>query len=82
MTDRVGWCHNCGTLQLYRDAPWLKVSWYPVDAERVPCCVVCRDNETWELGIAPVPEAPVSCAAAQHVTWAPPVCETCANERD
>lgn len=25
--DEVGWCHNCGTLQLASAAPWLDISW-------------------------------------------------------
>jgi hypothetical protein len=25
--DEVGWCHNCGTLQLASAAPWLDIAW-------------------------------------------------------
>lgn len=25
--DEIGWCHNCGTLQLASAAPWIDISW-------------------------------------------------------
>ncbi len=68
--DEVGWCHNCGTLQLFHDAPWLAVPFVYRDYVRVPCCSVCREAEPWELGVFPQKGASfVECAALGHVTW-------------
>jgi hypothetical protein len=79
--DEIGWCHNCGTLQLFRDAPWLTLGWMG-DGERHPCCFVCRESEPWEFGVWPVAqhgggESLIPCALAHHETWNPGVCEQC-----
>jgi hypothetical protein len=75
--DEVGWCHHCGTLQLFRDAPWLPVPFVFGDREPVPCCVECREAEPWELGVFAMPITLAECAEARHVTWGPPECESC-----
>ena len=46
----IGWCHNCETFQLLRDAPWL-VTPYAGGRKPVPCCVVCREEEPWGFGV-------------------------------
>ena len=62
----VGWCHNCGTLQLYRDAPWL--TWLGPGTKPEPCCVVCREEEPWGLAVWDAPENLRLCAQRRHVT--------------
>jgi hypothetical protein len=76
--DEVGWCHNCGTLQLFRDAAWLAVPYVYRNYEPVPCCSVCRESEPWELGVFTQSSVYASCAAAQHVTfWGTDDCDEC-----
>lgn len=83
--DVVGWCHQCGTLQLLRDAPWLPVRWIYDDDEPVPCCIECRESEPWEFGVWDLPYQDGDpelrelrkCAEARHVTWDPTLCEQC-----
>jgi hypothetical protein len=48
--DAIGWCHNCGTYQRGRDAPWLR-SRYGNDPSPEPHCVCCRHEEPWEFGV-------------------------------
>ncbi len=76
----MGWCHCCGTLQLLSEAALLVVPW--MDGELRECCVVCGTDEPWEYAVFPMPEVSMSCAAARHVTWGPPVCETCGAGRE
>ncbi len=75
--DEIGWCHHCGTLQRFADAPWLPVPSIYGDVQRVPCCVVCRENEPWEMGVFPMPATLDACARARHVTWGPDDCDEC-----
>jgi len=76
-STEVGWCHQCGTLQLMRDAPWLAVPFIYEHYEPVPCCAVCREDEPWELGVWEVDLGLTACAEARHVTWMPDRCEQC-----
>ncbi len=85
----VGWCHQCGTLQLLEDAPWLDLDWLRtpmggvppmLDVPAQPCCVRCRESEPWELGVWPVDESLRNCAMQLHETWSPDRCEQCEVE--
>lgn len=80
--SEMGWCHQCGTLQLWADAPRLVVAWADDDVpER--CCIVCRESEPWSLAVFPLEDQALrSCCAANHVTWSPGVCESCLTGRD
>lgn len=75
----VGWCHQCGTYQLFTDAPWLPIPYWGNTVH--PCCVECRESEPWEMGVWEDPEYAdlVECAVARHVSWTPGACETCAG---
>jgi hypothetical protein len=75
--DEVGWCHNCGTLQLLRDAPWLPVPAIFGHAHPVPCCCVCREDEPWEFGVWPMPACLKACGAQRHESWSPLPCDVC-----
>jgi hypothetical protein len=81
--DEIGWCHQCGHLQLFRDAPWLPCPDIYEDREPVPCCAFCRTAEPWEFGVwdvsAHCPDVEVlrPCAEVRHVTWLPDRCEEC-----
>jgi hypothetical protein len=76
----IGWCHQCGTVQLLVDAPWLRTDLgIPSDSPEAPepCCVVCREDEPWDLAVFPMPESMRRCAEERHETWAPVPCEVC-----
>ena len=82
----IGWCHQCGRLQLLRDAPWLalprlgmpwEVDW---PTEPMPCCVECREAEPWELSVFPMEEKMRACAEAGHFSWNPKSHRYCERE--
>lgn len=77
-SGEVGWCHQCGTLQLFTEAPWLEIPYWRDEVH--PCCIVCGDSEPWEMGVFPMPDELHNCARLLHVTWSPPACETCAAD--
>lgn len=70
----VGWCHQCGTLQLLEDAPVL--DWMG-DGDPEPCCVVCREEEPWSMAVFPMPASMEVCGSERHVSWSPAPCEVC-----
>ncbi|MGZ6637055.1 MAG: hypothetical protein ACXVII_29570, partial [Solirubrobacteraceae bacterium] len=55
--DDDGWCHSCETMQLFRDAGWVRsqfagvVAGQPKGPAPVPCCCVCGGDEPWGLGV-------------------------------
>ncbi len=72
----VGWCHNCGTLQLFEAAVWLTMPIMGAKSEVVPCCPVCC--EWWEFGVFPQSNVYIGCAERQHVTfWDTDGCDDC-----
>jgi hypothetical protein len=75
----LGWCHACGTLQRFCDAPWLPVRWVFKDDLPEPCCVVCRQSQPWAYGVHAVEEGMRGCCEALHVNWQPTGngCEGC-----
>lgn len=78
----MGWCHQCGTLQLLVEAPSLVVD-ADFDPIPEPCCVECRESEPWCMAVFPVTDEGLrACAIARHVTWNPTACETCSTGRD
>lgn len=77
----VGWCHQCGTVQLKTEMPAESLPW--TDGPE-PCCVECRD-EPWGLGVwdkgRHLPGCPWHTAgAAREVDWTPAFDCTCAAQ--
>jgi len=68
----VGWCHQCGTVQLKDDMPREWVEW----AEAIEPVCVNGDGEPWGVGVWPEGEhAPdcssVTAARERIVDWSP-----------
>ena len=68
----VGWCHQCGTIQLKDDMPREWVEW----AEAVEPVCVNDDGEPWGLGVwskgEHLPDCPSVTAARERVVdWSP-----------
>src|SRR5665647_1516017 len=75
----VGWCHQCGTLQLKDDMPTEWIKW----AEAVEPVCVNDPDEPWGLGVWDKGQHLAQCpivefARARSVDWQPTLSEcTC-----
>lgn len=77
--NEVGWCHQCGTLQLFIEAPWLPIPYWGNAVH--PCCSRCRESEPWEMGIWDVTGRGLEeCARLCHETSDPSQCEECVED--
>jgi len=74
--EPVGWCHQCGTIQLKREMPMESLPW--TDGPE-PVCVICLD-EPWGLGVWPKGDHSSTCptiqvAKARTEDWSPILAE-------
>ncbi len=88
MTDttprlHVGWCHQCGTLQLREEMPTEWLEW----TEAVETVCVNDPGEPWGVGVWDKGEHDAACpsvarARAREVDWSPVLDEcTCGGQR-
>lgn len=73
----IGWCHNCETWQLLRDAPWLPNP-YTTAHELTPCCVTCREEEPWDFGVFDMERPDVGAPVSGK--WGVFAVKTCARQ--